>query len=88
MSDVMLLGVLRMPLPSPVDPLTLAQFVGRARQAASRIEADAAEIERLRDALEAIADGVDTWTAEGMAHLAREALGPNARLTAPDTAQR
>jgi hypothetical protein len=48
----MLLGVLRMPLPNPLDPLTLAQFVGRARQAASRIEADAAEIVELRAEIE------------------------------------
>ena len=40
-------------------------------------EEAADEIERLRAALAEIADGVDTWTAEGMAHLAREALGPN-----------
>ena len=46
MSDLMLLGVLRMPMDNP-DPLTLHQFVGRARQAADRIEADAKEIDRL-----------------------------------------
>ena len=40
-------------------------------------EEAAAEIERLRAALAEIADGADTWTAEGMANLAREALGPN-----------
>jgi hypothetical protein len=51
MSDVMLLGVLRMPVPYPVDAMWLHQFVDRARQAAERIEADAAEIERLRAAL-------------------------------------
>lgn len=48
MSDTMLLGVLRMPLPDNPDPLTLAQLAGRARQAADRIERDAEEIERLR----------------------------------------
>jgi hypothetical protein len=48
MSDVMLLGVLRMPVPFPVDAVWLHQFVDRARQAADRVEADAAEIERLR----------------------------------------
>jgi hypothetical protein len=51
MSDVMLLGVLRMPVRPDSDPMTLHQFIGRARQAADRIEADAAEIERLRDVL-------------------------------------
>jgi hypothetical protein len=53
MSDLMLTGVLRMPMDNP-DPLTLRQFVDRARQAADRIEADAKEIDRLtaeRDAL-------------------------------------
>lgn len=55
MSDMMLIGVLRMPLPDNPDPLTLHQFIDRARQAADRIEADAAliaqqaqEIERLK----------------------------------------
>ena len=48
MSDVMLLGVLRMQVLYPTDAMWLHQFVDRARQAADRIEADAAEIERLR----------------------------------------
>jgi hypothetical protein len=48
MSDVMLLGVLRMPMPESPDPTTLRQFVSRARQAACRIEADADELEALR----------------------------------------
>jgi len=48
MGDTMLLGVLRMPMDDP-DPVQLMQFVGRARQAADRIEADAKEIERLRE---------------------------------------
>lgn len=47
MSDLMLLGVLRMPVPPNPDPLTLQQFISRARQAADRIEADADTIERL-----------------------------------------
>lgn len=51
MSDLMLLGVLRMPVPYPVDAMWLHQLVDRARQAADRIEADADEIERLRTAL-------------------------------------
>lgn len=54
MSDVMLLGVLRMPLPNDpakISPLEWVQFRARAREAASRIEADAAEIERLRSEL-------------------------------------
>ncbi len=48
MSDVMLLGVLRMPMPDEPDTLTLRQFVDRAREAADRIEADADELARLR----------------------------------------
>jgi len=50
MSDVMLVGILRMPR----TPETLAKdmidaiaLIGRAQEAAARIEADAAEIERL-----------------------------------------
>ena len=45
MSDVMLLGVLRMPIEYAGGPLSpIAQLVGRAREAADRIEADAASI--------------------------------------------
>jgi len=52
MSDAMLLGVLRMPIEYDGGPLSpIAQLVGRARQAADRIESDAAEIERLRSEL-------------------------------------
>lgn len=53
MSDVMLLGVLRMPMDNP-DPMTLRQFVARARQAACRIEADSDEIDELRAECEAL----------------------------------
>ena len=56
MSDTMLLGVLRMPLPDNPDPLTLAQLAGRAREAADRIERDAAEIERLRAGIQSLAE--------------------------------
>jgi hypothetical protein len=49
MSDVMLLGVLRMPLEMAMsDELSRLQFHQRAQQAADRIEADADEIERLQ----------------------------------------
>lgn len=45
MSDVMLLGVLRMPIEYVGGPLSpIAQLVVRAREAADRIEADAATI--------------------------------------------
>lgn len=56
MSDTMLLGVLRMPLPDDPDALTVAQLAGRAREAADRIGQDAEEIERLRMVLQAIKD--------------------------------
>lgn len=56
MSDTMLLGILRMPLPNNPDPLTLAQFAWRAGQAADRIEHDAAEIKRLRADLARISE--------------------------------
>lgn len=53
MSDVMLIGVLRMPTEMITgDQISLHQFIGRARQAAGRIESDGAEIDRLRAALE------------------------------------
>ena len=51
MSDLMLLGVLRMPIDPNSGPVALTQFFARAREAADRIESDAAEIERLRAAL-------------------------------------
>lgn len=54
MSDVMLLGVLRMPMPDAPDPMTLRQFVSRARQAACRIEADTDELEELRAKCDAL----------------------------------
>jgi hypothetical protein len=49
MSDVMLLGVLRMPIAHDGGPMSpIGQLVFRAREAADRIEQDAAELERLR----------------------------------------
>ena len=45
MSDVMLLGVLRMPIDYVGGPLSpVAQLVSRAREAANRIESDTARI--------------------------------------------
>jgi hypothetical protein len=64
MSDAMLLGVLRMPMPDNPDAMTLCQFVGRARQAADRIEADAAKIERLRAALKTANDQTEHFERE------------------------
>jgi hypothetical protein len=89
MSDVMLIGVLRMPMPDEPDPMTLRQFVSRARQAADRIEADGAEIERLRAALTLAANRMDVLAldhdygttrrniADDWAKETRAALGPN-----------
>ena len=52
MSDVMLLGVLRMPyMLAMKTEFSRLQFQARAAEAADRIEADAAEIERLRASL-------------------------------------
>lgn len=51
MSDLMLLGVLRMPLPddpAEVDPLMWLGVKGRIQEAATRIERDADEIDHLR----------------------------------------
>lgn len=48
MSDVTLLGVLRMPVSPNSDYMALAQLINRAREAADRIEALEAENERLR----------------------------------------
>lgn len=48
MSDVMLLGVLRMPQELLTSELSLLQFIDRARQAADRIEDDAERIEALK----------------------------------------
>ncbi|WP_258178881.1 hypothetical protein [Burkholderia multivorans] len=56
MSDLMLLGILRMPADSIVgDCEGIMQFVSAARGAADRIEADAKLIAELRAALEAAA---------------------------------
>lgn len=55
MSDVMLLGVLRMPIEFNPAPLSqMAQFVSRAREAADRIE----ELQRQLDAKQAEIDGL------------------------------
>jgi predicted metal-dependent phosphoesterase TrpH len=61
MSDVMLLGVLRMPISDEPDAMTLRQFVGRARQAADRIEADAIELERLTKERDEWAQKATDW---------------------------
>jgi hypothetical protein len=53
MSDEMLLGVLRMPIPTDpreVGVVEYVQFIARAKQAADRIEADTRRIEELKEA--------------------------------------
>lgn len=72
MSDVMLLGVLRMPV-NPMNPLQFVAFVQRARQAADRIEADADRIAALeqqnaaqRKALEEVRGCFEAAEIEGL----------------------
>jgi len=52
MSDLMLLGALRMPIQDDPDPMTLNQFVSRARQSADRIESHVAKLEELSAEIE------------------------------------
>ena len=64
MSDVMLLGVLRMPPECWTgDPVDEAQRFGRYKQAAHRIESDAARISELEAIIEAAQHGIgcDWW---------------------------
>lgn len=67
MSDVMLLGVLRIPLDMVLsNPLSTAQFHSRAQEAASRIERDAKTIRELVDALRSLTEkGVKQSTGIG-----------------------
>lgn len=48
MSELMLLGVLRAPIPKKDDELSIVQLALRAREAADEIERLNAEVERLR----------------------------------------
>lgn len=48
MSDLMLIGVLRMPVTPQSDELTMMQYIDRGRQAADLIEQQAAEIDALK----------------------------------------
>jgi hypothetical protein len=88
MSDVMLLGVLRMPHELLTDELSLLQFIDRARQAADRIEADALRIESLERsntemlrALRAVADSDALKVSPDLRYLARAVVG-NAKVGA------
>ena len=72
MSDLMLLGILRMPENLiEGDALSLMQFVQAARGAADRIESDAKIIDKLRAELEAAA--ADKRDAERYRFLKRQA---------------
>jgi hypothetical protein len=44
MSDIMLLGILNIPLDYPMDVLTHTQLLSACREAAKRIESDAIKI--------------------------------------------
>lgn len=93
MSDIMLLGVLRMPLPdnpAEVSILEWPQIVSRMREAADAVEQRDAEIERLRSAHDArVAELLESNNAlldrarkaEAMAEKLAEALGPFADET-------
>ena len=66
MSDLMLLGVLRMPM-DDADPLAVAQYVARGRQAAD-------EIERLRAEAAGLREFVEHVRRNGSTHLANMAV--------------
>ena len=58
MSDVMLFGVLSMPLELiAADGLAIRQFHAKAQEAVARIQADTTRIEQLESALKIIASG-------------------------------
>lgn len=68
MSDLMLLGVLRMPMPQDPQEIGVVewiQFRSRARQAADRIEADAAEIAKLQARIDALVEALKRWEQSG-----------------------
>ena len=61
MSDVMLLGVLEMPLDMVVESrLSLIQYHSRAQEAAARIRSDAKYIQEMELALKTIMNGCDS----------------------------
>lgn len=55
MSDLMLIGVLRMPMDN-ASPLDVFQYVARGRQAADQIEADEKELDRQRVQIKMLMD--------------------------------
>lgn len=86
MSDTMLLGVLRMPMDYLQPDLQLLQFIDRARQAADRIEADAARIAELEAELAAARAPVERQAPEGFHELIMWLLGENGEF--PDRPER
>ena len=86
MSDTMLLGVLRMPVAVHGD-LDLAQLIGRAREAADRIEADARRIAELEADVAMLGEGMAALSAhvERMIDAAcSESAGPKMRQAIDD----
>ena len=70
MSDIMLLGILRMPFDLALStPIAQIQYYQRGVQAADEIEKLRAEVERLRAALREALSGLRYWvpqTARGL----------------------
>ena len=58
MSDVMLIGVLRMPMDYPPDEIIFSQIVSRCRQAAERIEKDKAVRQKIWDVVGECGTGI------------------------------
>ena len=58
MSDVMLIGVLRMPMDYPPDEIIFTQIVSRCRQAAERIEKDKAVRQKIWDVVAECGTGI------------------------------
>ena len=85
MDDLMLLGVLRMPMPANPDPLTLLQFVERARRAADEIERLTAELDSLSLAYKTSEDDVFNLTQKVIPNLRaeRDALQANLDVEEP-----
>lgn len=82
MGDLMLLGVLRMPMPANPDPLTMSQFVQRARQAADAIERLTAERDSALLAYKTSEDDVFNLTQKVIPNLRAERDALQAKLDA------
>ena len=58
MSDVMLIGILNMPMDYPLDQLTFTQLVSTCRRAANRIEGDKAVRGKIWDVVGECGSGI------------------------------